>query len=1509
MKQARLYFTLFILILLGSFLLYFSYSAVKNETIEQLNNQQTVLAKAAARSIEGYFDHYTRLLNTLSKLDAIVEADEYGKRLMEIFYQCHAGEILAITRVNAGGHVMHTIPPDPRVDKANVSGREDFQRITQTHLPAVSDVFLSVRGLMAVALCVPVFRHDAFDGAIIILFPFDNLARTYLEGIKLSEDAYAWMIDRKGVELYCPVPGHVGKTVFENCKDFPSILAMARDMIQGKEGQTAYVFNKVRGQTIKSGKKLAVYVPVRLPDNFWSIVIATPESDVVGIIHGFRSWWLLIAGLMFVSAALFLSRSLTIAREESKRRGIELALQQSERKYRQLVELAQEGIWVIDTGGDTTFVNPRMAEMLGYTIQEMLGRPLRFFMGTQSADIVMPLVELCKQGVVEEHDFEFTRKDGESIHAHIAVCPIIDNGDYTGALAVVVDITKRKGAEEALMESQQRLADIIDFLPDPTFVIDTQGNVIAWNRAIVEMMGISKEEMLGKGGYEYAVPFHGARRPILIDLVLDPSPEIEAKYLTIERKGGVLAGLSYIPDIKGREAYFSETAGALYDSRGNVVGAIESVRDVTRQRYAEEALMESQQRLADIIDFLPDATFVLDREGRIITWNRAMEEMTGVSKQVMIGKGDHACTVPFYGYGRPHLLDLIDARDGEIESRYEDVRRKGDILYAETHVPCLYGGKGAYVFSTGAPLFDAHGNRVGAIESIRDITEQRLAQEALKRSEEKYRELVENANSIILRMDNLGNVTFINEFALRFFGYSEEEILGMNVSETIMPPVETGGRGLQSTIEDIALNPDLYVNTINENTCRTGQKVWVAWTNKPIRDEHGQVVEVLCVGNDITERKHAEEALKRANILLFTQKETSIDGILAVDENDVIISSNQRFTDMWGLSAELLARHEDTLVLEAIAEKVVDPSSFLQRVRYLYAHRNETSLEELALKDGRTFERYSAPMNASDGRCYGRVWYFRDITERKLMEEAVARAEEKYRDIFENSITGIYQVTPEGGFLSLNKSIAGMLGYNSPEELIEEVGSVWRLYVHPERRVELHRLLREHGSVREFEVEFFRKDRNIVWVSLNVRCLRNLAGDIVQIEGTLSDVTDRKILRARLDQAQKMEAIGTLAGGIAHDFNNILTPIIGYTELSLNVIPEGDRLGDHMRQVLLSANRAKDLVRQILTFSRKTEQEKKPVQLSVIVKEVLKLLRSSLPATIDIRQSIHGDAVDSTTMADPTRIHQVLMNLCTNAAHAMRSRGGTLTVTLENVEIEPHTEGGTPDVEAGPYLRLSVADTGEGMDETVRRRIFDPYFTTKGPNEGTGLGLAVVYGIVKALSGGVAVSSESGKGSSFFVYFPRIVTISAAAAPLPRPLPTGHGTILVVDDERSIVDMVEEMLDALGYQAVSRYSSIDALEVFRARPESFDLVIADMTMPNMTGIDLAKEIFRIRPHVPLIICTGFSEKVDENEMKLLGIKALLMKPVSMHEMAVAVNGILAGERQGETTLNVREMVG
>jgi len=384
---------------------------------------------------------------------------------------------------------------------------------------------------------------------------------------------------------------------------------------------------------------------------------------------------------------------------------------------------------------------------------------------------------------------------------------------------------------------------------------------------------------------------------------------------------------------------------------------------------------------------------------------------------------------------------------------------------------------------------------------------------------------------------------------------------------------------------------------------------------------------------------------------------------------------------------------------------------------------------------------------------------------------------------------------------------------------------------------------------------------------------------------------EKRRLETRLRQAQKIQAIGTLAGGIAHDFNNILAAILGYAELVRLQIPGGNRARDHLNEVVGSTYRARDLVKQILTFSRQAEQERRPVYVHLLAKEALKLLRASLPSTIVFRQNIMSDS--GMVMADPTEIHQVLMNLCTNAHEAMREKGGVLEVTLAPVDLGTNDLAKYPDLKPGPYLKLSVTDTGPGMYPQTVERIFDPYFTTKEKSSGTGLGLAVVHGIVTDLGGTIYVHSELGKGSAFHIFLPRVEEEAAREPETSEPLATGNERILFIDDEEPLVDTVKQMLSHLGYQVVTRTSSIEALELFREGPDQFDLVITDMTMPNMTGDRLAKELMGIRSDIPIILCTGFSERITKEEAKRVGVKEFLMKPIASSEMAQVIRRTLS----------------
>jgi nitrogen-specific signal transduction histidine kinase/CheY-like chemotaxis protein len=400
---------------------------------------------------------------------------------------------------------------------------------------------------------------------------------------------------------------------------------------------------------------------------------------------------------------------------------------------------------------------------------------------------------------------------------------------------------------------------------------------------------------------------------------------------------------------------------------------------------------------------------------------------------------------------------------------------------------------------------------------------------------------------------------------------------------------------------------------------------------------------------------------------------------------------------------------------------------------------------------------------------------------------------------------------------------------------------------------------------------------------------------VVKWLGTNTDITEFKQLEVQVRQSQKMEAIGTLAGGIAHDFNNILMGVVGYTELARQKAGDNEAVKRNLDEVLVAGQRAKELVQQILAFSRQADQERQPIELQLVVKEVGKLLRASLPATIQIRQQF-TDA-HTIILGDPIQMHQVVMNLCANAEYAMRENGGLLELKVEHVTGEISGRGRPPDLKGGPYVCLTVRDTGVGMTPEVVQRIFDPFFTTKKVGEGTGMGLAVVHGIVISHGGCIQVESEPGQGTTCRVYFPELEarSIGGENHTLQHEYVMGRGNILFVEDEKPLARLGEEAMRGLGYDVMVCTSSVEALEVFRKAPFRFDAVVTDQTMPNMTGEALARELLQLRPDVPIILCTGFSHAVTAEQAKAIGIRAYLMKPLLIKDLGKALREVLQGE--------------
>lgn len=511
------------------------------------------------------------------------------------------------------------------------------------------------------------------------------------------------------------------------------------------------------------------------------------------------------------------------------------------------------------------------------------------------------------------------------------------------------------------------------------------------------------------------------------------------------------------------------------------------------------------------------------------------------------------------------------------------------------------------------------------------------------------------------------------------------------------------------------------------------------------------------------------------------------------------------------------------------------------------------------------------------------VAVYSDETARQQALQKQREGEERLRSILDSVQTGIIIIDSENHKIAeANPTAIEMIG--DPKEKI--IGSSCHKYVCHEEpgACPVKDLNQEIGSS---ESLFCRANGDEVPVLINIA--RIMIGGKEHLLVSFIDITERKKLEAQLQQAQKMESIGTLAGGIAHDFNNILSPIMMHAEMAMMELPPDSPIQGNIRHIYKASERARDLVKQILTFARRRKEDRIPLKTSLIVMEAVKFLRSTIPSTITIQYDSKTE--QDTVLADPTQMNQIVMNLCTNAAHAMRKKGGILEINLENEFIRSAGVNRFDGLAPGHYLRMSVSDTGPGIPPGIIDKIFEPYFTTKDPGEGTGMGLALIHGIVKSYGGDIRVESKVGQRTTFHVRLPVVATEIFRAVEQKAEIPGGRERILFIDDEETAVAAIQSLLARLGYQVTARTNSLEALRVFRSKPRAFDLVITDMTMPHMTGKALAGELMSIRPDIPVILCTGYSEQIDEKTAREMGIRAFVMKPIVMKDIAETIREV------------------
>ncbi|WP_407681924.1 ATP-binding response regulator [Pseudodesulfovibrio portus] len=511
----------------------------------------------------------------------------------------------------------------------------------------------------------------------------------------------------------------------------------------------------------------------------------------------------------------------------------------------------------------------------------------------------------------------------------------------------------------------------------------------------------------------------------------------------------------------------------------------------------------------------------------------------------------------------------------------------------------------------------------------------------------------------------------------------------------------------------------------------------------------------------------------------------------------------------------------------------------------------------------------------------------RDIVKRAAVLRELQVSEQRYRLLFERDVTGNFAADRDGLILDCNVAFAELFDFPAPGDARGvNIFDLWEKAGVPGT---LRDLVVGEGKVVNHEVSI---RRGFVTRHLLLSCdsVIDADGAVEELRGYIFDISEPKRLEEQLRQSQKMEALGTLAGGIAHDFNNILGVILGYAEIIESGAEPESGLDRRIKEISRAGRRARDLVTQILNFSRQGPQERHAMTMAPLIKEALKLLRSSVPANVEIISRIETDR--DSVMADPTQMHQIMLNLCGNASHAMQETGGTLTVTLADVgnddPVVPPEDLGKPE----RFVRLTVADTGPGIDPEVADRVFDPFFTTKPQGEGTGMGLAMVHGIVKRHDGYLELENRPGQGAAFHVFLPKTSETERPETDIPADLIFRQGRILFVDDEKPLTDIGREMLESCGFEVVTRTSSVEALEAFKFRATDFDLVITDQTMPNMTGMEFAREVLKIRPDMPIILCTGFSDAVSYDRLRDVGIGDFIMKPILKHDLVASISRLL-----------------
>jgi two-component system cell cycle sensor histidine kinase/response regulator CckA len=1131
--------------------------------------------------------------------------------------------------------------------------------------------------------------------------------------------------------------------------------------------------------------------------------------------------------------------------------GTEKALRESEERFRLLYENAPLGYQSLDENGYFLEVNQAWLDTLGYSREEVIGKWFGDFLAPgyqERFKINFPKFKAA--GEIHWVEFEMLRKDGSQISvAFDGQIGRDEQGQFRQTHCILHDITERKWAEEARERSEKIYRQMFEGTRAVKLLIDPEsGELIDANPAAADFYGYTVDDL---------------KRLKISDINILTPEQISAEMT--KAKTGRRGHFFFNHRLASGEIRDVEVHSSPLDV-GDKRLLYSIIHDVTDRKRAEESLVRADRDWARTFNAISDLVMVLDDRHKILRANKAMADALGMTERELIGK---CCFELVHGEKEPPAF-----------CPHAQLLADGEEHSAEVVEPRLGGIYDVRV----SPLIGQSGQVIGSVHVTRDITERKRIEQALQDSEERLRLTLEASQVGIWDWDVKTDQWYASPIYYSMLGY--EPKTGLADRREWLERLHPDDRAyVNEKIQDVLTREFREYEYEARLRHADGTYRWQHVKGVGIRRaEDGKVTRMLGIRMDITERKLAEEALSAASLYNRSLIEASLDPL-------VTISAEGKITDVNRATERVTGCSRDRLIGTDFADYFADP----QRARRGYERAFREGLVEDYELDIRHTDGHLTPVvyNASvyhdsSGRVAGLFAAARDISQRK-------QAEEKnlwLATIVESSDDAIIGKSLDGTITSWNKGAEHVYGYKDTEA----VGKHISILASPDRQNELSTLLarlRRGEHVQHHETVRRKKDGREIDISLAISPIKSAEGGIIGASTIARDITEQKSIQRQLLQAQKMESIGTLAGGIAHDFNNLLTVILGFSELLLIGKDERDPARADLQKINEAARNGAELVHRILAFSRKTQINPRPLNLNHEIQQVKKLLVRTIPKMIEIELLLSDEL--PVVNADPVQIEQLLMNLAVNAKDAMPD-GGKLFIETQNATLDEdycktHL-GSTP----GDYVLLQFSDTGQGMDRDTLEHIFEPFYTTKGLGEGTGLGLAMVYGMVKQHGGYIMCYSEPGQGTTFKIFFPAKPSHSETERKSMKPtLRGGTETILLVDDEVFIRDLGERILNRAGYEVITASNGKEALEIYRKEQSRIGLVILDLIMPEMGGKQCLDGILSLDPSVKVVIASGFSTTGPTKEAVGAGAKGFVTKPYDMHTMLRTVREVLDGE--------------